>query len=141
MGRTWLRSAGEDWEWRARECGEPWVRLGEPWETMGQKKALKGRRHYVRDNGVVFSGLVEWDVAPRGGHHGRWVEGPGLQPLWGGNARRRVAGAVRREVRRYLQMRMAMLVSTEVTESQVEMARTELSLLVDWPIFTLLGST
>ena len=41
------------------------------------------------------------------------------------------AVAKRREVRRYLQMRMAMLVSTEVTESQVEMARTELSLLVD----------
>ena len=107
---------------------------------MGQKKALKGRRHYVRDNGVVFSGLVEWNVAPRGGHHGRWVEGPGLQPF-GENARQRVAGAVRRGARRYLQMRMAMLVSTEVTESQVEMARTELSLLVDWPIFTLLGST
>ena len=38
-------------------------------------------------------------------------------------------------------IRMAMLVSTDVTESQVEMLRTELSLLVDWPIFTLLGST
>ena len=49
--------------------------------------------------------------------------------------------AARREVRRYLQMRMAMLVNTEVTESQVEMARTELSLLVDCPIFTLFGST
>ena len=34
-----------------------------------------------------------------------------------------------------------MLVSTEVTESQVAMLRTELSLLVDCPIFTLLGST
>lgn len=67
--------------------------------------------------------------------------GRACSPFGGGNARRRVAGAVRREVRRYLQMRMAMLVSTEVTESQVEMARTELSLLVDWPIFTLLGST
>lgn len=111
--------------------------VGKQW---GMNKALKRRRHYDRYNGVVFSGLVEWDVAPRGGCHGRWVEGPGLQPF-GENARQRVAGAVRRGARRYLQMRMAMLVSTEVTESQVEMARTELSLLVDWPIFTLLGST
>ena len=126
---------------RARMWGAVGTIGGAVGKQWGINKALKGRHHYVRDNGVVFSGLVEWDVAPRGGHHGRWVEGPGLQPLWGGNARRRVAGAVRREVRRYFQMRMAMLVNTEVTESQVEMARTELSLLVDCPIFTLFGST
>ena len=34
-----------------------------------------------------------------------------------------------------------MLVSTEVAESHVEMLRTELSLFVDCPILTLLGST
>ena len=79
-----------------------------------------------------------WRVArlvTRGGVPKARLRHEGVRRPWRGGR------AARREVRRYLQMRMAMLVNTEVTESQVEMARTELSLLVDCPIFTLFGST
>lgn len=81
---------------------------------------------------------MRWRVARLVTRGGVPKAGPRHEGVWRPTAG---AGAVRREVRRYLQMRMAMLVNTEVTESQVEMARTELSLLVDCPIFTLFGST